>query len=164
MPEVPLLPVPINAVLLPSFPIPYFVLSGTVVSHSDGILHVELSFLVGRRARAGVCIPVLHFLSVLSCPPITFRGCCYFLVDSRFGIGSDQDQQERESVMATLWGIPCPGMAIAQQLRLTRGRGTERWSNWPRLQCALLGCTGSGANTDCERKHLERLLAQHAAV
>jgi hypothetical protein len=64
-----------------------------VVTHSDGTLPVELSIgaalLGSRRARAGVCI---HILPVV-----------IFLVDGRFGIGSDQDQQERESVMDTLW-------------------------------------------------------------
>jgi hypothetical protein len=86
-----------------------------------------------------------------------------FLVDGRFGIGSDQDQQESESVMAILWGTLPPGhtLVVAQQLDLTRSTGP---SVGPSLQCAPPGCTGSGANTDCERKHLGRLLVERAAM
>jgi hypothetical protein len=62
-----------------------------------------------------------------------------------------------------LSGEPCPQayheMAVAQQFPLTRERGTERW---PSLQRAPPGSTGSGANTDCERKYLNRLLAEPA--
>jgi hypothetical protein len=82
-----------------SFPLSPSLISfgaAAVVSHFDGTLHVELSFLVGRRARAGVCVLTLpSSLSVHSA-----LGAIIFLVDGRFGIGSYQDQQERESVMA----------------------------------------------------------------
>jgi hypothetical protein len=91
-------PVPINAVLFPSFP-SLILFGAVVVSYSDDTLHVELNFLAGQRARTHVCIPFLpSSLSVHN----ALGAVVIFLDPIRDRIGSRS--RSRESVMVTLLG------------------------------------------------------------
>ena len=98
LPEIPLSPLMQSS--FPRFP-SLISFGAAVVTHSDGTSTRTVEHWRCTSRRPMCPCRSMHTYSRLPADIL--------LVDGRFGIGSDQDQRERESVMVTLWGTPPPG-------------------------------------------------------